>query len=71
MVVLNLLSIQIDSRMPDRFIRKWPPSQQYSASSAYRAFFHGQCGLLGAKELSSAGQMLDGGEAASPQAAGR
>jgi hypothetical protein len=37
---------------PDRFIWKWITNQQYSASSAYRAFFHGQCGIAGAKELS-------------------
>jgi hypothetical protein len=36
---------------PDRFIWRWSPSQQYSALFAYRAFFHGQCSLLVAKEL--------------------
>jgi hypothetical protein len=36
----------------DRFIWKWSANQQYSAASAYRAFFHGHCGIAGAKELS-------------------
>jgi hypothetical protein len=29
-------------------------SQQYLAASAYRAFFHGQCGMWGARELAKA-----------------
>jgi hypothetical protein len=39
---------------PDKFVWKWSANRQYSAASAYRAFFHGQCGLPGAKELSKA-----------------
>jgi hypothetical protein len=35
----------------DKFIWQWSPYQQYSAASAYRAFFHGQCGIPAAKEL--------------------
>jgi hypothetical protein len=36
---------------PDKFIWRWSANQQYLASSAYHAFFHGQCGIPGAKEL--------------------
>jgi hypothetical protein len=36
----------------DKFIWKWTSNQQYSASSAYRAFFYGKCSIPGAKELS-------------------
>jgi hypothetical protein len=39
---------------PDKFVWKWSPSQQHSAGSSYCAFFHGQCGVLGAEELSKA-----------------
>jgi hypothetical protein len=40
--------------MPDKFIWKWASNQQYSSASTYRAFFHGQCSILGAKELCKA-----------------
>jgi hypothetical protein len=40
-----------DVSVPDRFCWKWTASGQYSASSAYRAFFLGQSGILGAREL--------------------
>lgn len=36
---------------PDRFVWKWMASGDYSASSAYRAFFRGMTILAGAKEL--------------------
>jgi len=35
-------------RVADRYIWKWTPSGNYSASSAYRAFFFGMTSLLGA-----------------------
>jgi hypothetical protein len=38
----------------DKFIWKWTSNQQYSSSSAYRAFFYDQCSILGAKEISKA-----------------
>jgi hypothetical protein len=36
----------------DKFVWKRTSNQQYSAASAYGAFFYGQCGIAGAKELS-------------------
>jgi hypothetical protein len=36
----------------DRFTWKWSANQQYSAAGACWAFFHGQCGIAGAMELS-------------------
>jgi hypothetical protein len=48
---MRLNSIQLDMATPDRFIWKWMSHQQYSASSAYRAFFVDQCGIPGANEL--------------------
>jgi hypothetical protein len=53
---ISVISLALDT--PDKFIWKWSASQQYSATSTYRAFFHGQCGLLGAKELAKAGALL-------------
>lgn len=47
MQILNL-----DPNSEDKFIWRWSSNQQYSASSAYRAFFTGQCSIPGAKELS-------------------
>lgn len=47
----RLQRINIDQNQEDKFIWKWTQNQQYSASSAYRAFFIGQCGVPGAKEL--------------------
>jgi hypothetical protein len=35
----------------DKFIWKWSGNQQYSSSSAYKAFFLGQGSIPGAKEL--------------------
>lgn len=43
---------KIHKPLNDKFIWRWAPNQQYSASSTYRAFFTGQCGIPGAKELS-------------------
>jgi hypothetical protein len=42
----------LNPEIADRFIWKLSPNQQYSAACAYRAFFHGQCAISGAKELS-------------------
>lgn len=36
---------------PDRFIWRWCPSGQYSASSAYKALCYGQTSIPGAREL--------------------
>jgi hypothetical protein len=47
----RLQGVHLNEAVPDKFIWKWSLNQQYSASSAYRAFFLGQCGLPGAKEL--------------------
>jgi hypothetical protein len=47
----KLNGMQLDTATPDRFVWKWISHHQYSASSTYRAFFIGQCGLPGAKEL--------------------
>jgi hypothetical protein len=49
----SMQEIQLDQGREDRFIWKWSSNQQYSASSAYRAFFHGQSSIPGAKELSA------------------
>lgn len=46
-----LRSVVLDPLASDRFVWKWSSSGKYSASSAYRAFFHGASELLGAKEL--------------------
>jgi hypothetical protein len=48
---VNLWSWLSDQRLPDKFVWKWTSNQQYFVSSAYRAFFIGQCGLLSAREL--------------------
>lgn len=42
----------LNSSAEDKFIWRWSSNQQYSASSAYQAFFTGQCSIPGAKELS-------------------
>jgi hypothetical protein len=55
-----LQSIQLCDAAQDKFIWMWTPDQQYSASSAYRAFFHCQSGAFfhcqsgipGARQLS-------------------
>jgi hypothetical protein len=48
---IRLQSVHLDEQSNDKFIWKWTVNQQYSASSAYRAFFLGQCSIPGAKEL--------------------
>jgi hypothetical protein len=47
----RMQAIVLDHGRDDKFIWKWAGNQQYSSSSAYRAFFHGQCSIPGAKEL--------------------
>jgi hypothetical protein len=49
--ICSPMGVQLVATVEDRFIWKWTASQQYSAASAYRAFFHGQCGLPGARTL--------------------
>jgi hypothetical protein len=43
----KLQGFQLHQDLEDKFIWKWSPNQQYSASSTYRAFFYGQCALPG------------------------
>jgi hypothetical protein len=47
----RLQDLHLQSEVDDTFIWKWAANHQYSASSAYRAFFHGQCGIHGARKL--------------------
>jgi hypothetical protein len=47
----RLSDVQLVASQPDKFIWKWTSNQQFSAASAYRAFFHGQCSILGASTL--------------------
>jgi hypothetical protein len=49
---IRLQGVRLYQEIADKFIWKWSSSHLYSASSAYLAFFHGQCALLGAKYLS-------------------
>lgn len=49
--VWDLLDGRVLSDRPDSFRWKWTSSGQYSASSAYRAFFLGLTEQLGAKQL--------------------
>jgi hypothetical protein len=49
---IRLQSVYLDSQSEDKFIWKWTGNQQYSVFSACRAFFLGQCSILGARELS-------------------
>ena len=52
LLVWDLLrNVVLNPLQSDRFVRKWSPDGKYSASSAYRAFFHGSTNLPGAKEL--------------------
>lgn len=46
-----LHGVTLNPLQADRFIWKWTPDGNYTASSAYRAFFVGSSSLLGAKEL--------------------
>jgi hypothetical protein len=41
----------LDPLWSDRFVWKWSSDGRYSASSAYRVFFHGSASMLGAREL--------------------
>ena len=43
--------IQLQLHAPDRFIWKWTGNGEYTASSAYRAFFIGMTLLVGAKDV--------------------
>jgi hypothetical protein len=47
----RMQNFQLVHDREDKFIWKWSGNQQYSSSSAYRAFFLGQCSIPGAKEL--------------------
>jgi hypothetical protein len=47
----RLNDVHLDMGTADMLVCKWTSHQQYSASSAYRTFFIGQCGLSGAKEF--------------------
>jgi hypothetical protein len=65
---IRLQSVHLDEQSNDKFIWKWTVNQQYSASSAYRAFFLGQCSIPGAKVQilpmdSSPGSRVDSGKA--------
>jgi len=52
LLVWDLLrNVVLNPLQSDRFVWKWSPDGKYSASSAYRAFFHGSTNLPGAKEL--------------------
>jgi hypothetical protein len=42
-------SVQLNAQTEEKFIWKWTANQRYSASSAYCAFFLGQCGVPGAR----------------------
>jgi hypothetical protein len=43
--------IQLQPHVPDRFIWKWTANGEYTASSAYRAFFVGMTSLVGAMDV--------------------
>jgi hypothetical protein len=43
--------LQLAQDREDKFVWKWSSNQQYSSSSAYKAFFLGHCSIPGAKEL--------------------
>jgi hypothetical protein len=47
----HMQGVHLSACVQDHFMWKLTTSQQYSVSSAYRAFFHGQCGLPGAQTL--------------------
>lgn len=44
-------NIQLQPLVPDRFIWKWTANGEYSASSAYHAFFVGMTSLVGATDV--------------------
>jgi hypothetical protein len=43
--------IQLQPHVPDRFIWKWTANGEYTASSAYQAFFVGMTLLVGAMDV--------------------
>jgi hypothetical protein len=47
----RLQQVQLNLDVQDKFLWKWTANQSYSAASAYRAFFHGQCFIPGAQIL--------------------
>jgi hypothetical protein len=47
----RIQGLQLTQDRDDKFVWKWSSNQQYSSSSAYKAFFLGQCSIPGAKEL--------------------
>jgi len=52
LLVWDLLrNVVLNPLQSDQFVWKWSPDGKYSASSAYKVFFHGSTNLLGAKEL--------------------
>jgi hypothetical protein len=46
----QLQTLTLDAAAADKFSWKWTVDKQYTASSAYRAFFVGQASILGAIE---------------------
>jgi hypothetical protein len=47
----RLQQVHLVPNEPDHFLWKWMANQRYSASSAYRAFCYGQCGIPGPRVL--------------------
>lgn len=47
----KLQDVVLDPITPDRFIWRWSPCGNYTASSAYRAFFLSHAALPGARQL--------------------
>jgi hypothetical protein len=47
----RLRDVRLHAPSAEKFIWKWTPHQQYTA---YKPFFHGQCGVPGARVLSKA-----------------
>ncbi|GJN13395.1 hypothetical protein PR202_gb00089 [Eleusine coracana subsp. coracana] len=50
-LVDELQAIHLDPDQRDRLIWRWSSSREYTAASAYQAFFIGQVGAAGAREL--------------------
>jgi hypothetical protein len=46
----QLQGVNLDYNTPDQLLWRWCPSGQYSSKSSYMAMFHGQAGVLDAKE---------------------
>lgn len=44
-------NIQLQLMIPDRFVWRWTADDEYTASSAYRAFFIGMTDLVGASDI--------------------